>query len=117
MHFRSEGYYFTEVVPWLELSLLLLGVVAAWKLFRRTLSDPAKDELKRLNERYARGLLSFEQYQRERALLHQSELKARQTRRAPFDANPVYTVLCCAFSAVAATTFIALVIIRLLVDS
>ena len=68
MHFPSEGYHSTEIVL---SSFLLLVVLGALRLFRRTLGDRAKDDLDRLHSRYARGLLSFEQYQREKAKIRQ----------------------------------------------
>jgi hypothetical protein len=77
MHLPSGGYYFTEIVSWAKLVFLLLGVAAAWKIFRRTVGDPAKDDMDRLNERYARGFLSFEQYQRQKSDVT-SRVKARE---------------------------------------
>ena len=76
MHFPSEGYYATQLVPWLTLLLVLLAAIAALRLVRRTFGDRTKDELDRLSNRYARGLLSFDQYQRGKAKIRQQNVKA-----------------------------------------
>ena len=78
MHLPMAGDDFRELVPLLTLFFLLLAVLAAWKIFRRTFGDPVRDELERLNDLYARGLLAFDQYQREKAKLHQKYGKPRE---------------------------------------
>lgn len=75
MHFQSGEYYFTEIGPWLTPLFVLLAVLTALRILRWAIRDQADDELRELNRRFAAGLLTLDQYRREKTKIrHQTSL-------------------------------------------
>ena len=79
MHFSSGGITFLELAVWLALSFLLLAVVVAWRMFRRTFGDHT-NELDLLTRQFAAGLLTLDQFQKERAKSKEKRLRAINAR-------------------------------------